>query len=583
MALIKCPECKKRISDQCGKCPNCGYPIEVAETPVDVLDDEVVENEITVEEKTDIPKRERKPINKKLLIGIVTATVVLLTVGGILGYNALLPRINATKAFKAAVKFVEQKNTELETEIVQSEELIAKKQPLLDETLVSTLENAISDAKAVKITDFKTPKKVEDIISRTEELNKTNYSEAIANLNEKHAALEINAKRYQLVNVPTEAYVIQRLKTIPEITGISAVTEDNDPNGNLNKAGGYTATVYFSHEKLKLDKFIYGDTLIEQGTDAGGAIEVYTCVEDAVKRRDYLANFDGTITASGTHTVIGTVLVRTSNELTASQQKDFEGKIIAALTYIEEVDNKKEPIAEEKSSETKTNDSKPTSTTSTTTQTQKTKNRNQAAVEEAINQANRWFPTDRHFIEHILVNPSLEEGFDGFTESEASYAIKNADIDWKKHALYNAKALLDCNEGIEFSQREIYSTVEDSGGHCGCAGYTEEELQYAVANCGINWNAQAISAMKSYWNNDYSVIVTFYDFYDYLSNLGYYDDTIEYALNHTSGYYRGEAVENEQERVKLLLSYGYTREAIIDWYSKDMDYSEAEALVDSCT
>lgn len=28
MALIKCPECKKKVSDQCGCCPNCGYPIK---------------------------------------------------------------------------------------------------------------------------------------------------------------------------------------------------------------------------------------------------------------------------------------------------------------------------------------------------------------------------------------------------------------------------------------------------------------------------------------------------------------------------------------------------------------------------
>lgn len=23
MALIKCPECKKKVSDQCERCPNC--------------------------------------------------------------------------------------------------------------------------------------------------------------------------------------------------------------------------------------------------------------------------------------------------------------------------------------------------------------------------------------------------------------------------------------------------------------------------------------------------------------------------------------------------------------------------------
>lgn len=28
MALIKCPECEKEISDKASACPNCGYPIE---------------------------------------------------------------------------------------------------------------------------------------------------------------------------------------------------------------------------------------------------------------------------------------------------------------------------------------------------------------------------------------------------------------------------------------------------------------------------------------------------------------------------------------------------------------------------
>ena len=59
-------------------------------------------------------------------------------------------------------------------------------------------------------------------------------------------------------------------------------------------------------------------------------------MEDAEKRRDYLATYDGTIYANGTHTVIGTVLVRTSNKLMATQQKELEQKVMDALTRLEE-------------------------------------------------------------------------------------------------------------------------------------------------------------------------------------------------------------------------------------------------------
>ena len=437
MALIKCPECKKKISDKCGKCPNCGYPIETTTTSVEVLDNASTSRNITIEKGLYNPNIKPKN-NNKLLIGIICVAVVLLTVGGIWGYNALLPRIYAIKAFNEAVEFVKQKNVELETKVHQSEDLISKKQLLLDESFLYALENAISDAKAAKITDLTTPSKTENIISRTEELNKIDYSNVIANLIDKHTSLEINAKRYQLVNVPTEAYIIQRLKTIPEISKISAVTEDNDPNGNLNKAGGYISTVYFSH-KLVNEKDIYGDTLIEKGTDAGGAIEVYTCVEDAVKRNDYLAAFDGSILASGSHTVIGTVLVRTSNELTATQQKEIELKLITALTYIEEIDGKQvltieEAIIEEPTTEEPTTEEPTTKEPTTKEPTTTTLSRNQLAVKKA----NMYFETDPEY-------PFTPDDYrwelknEGFTDSEVEYALKNCNINWNERAVLCAK------------------------------------------------------------------------------------------------------------------------------------------------
>jgi hypothetical protein len=114
------------------------------------------------------------------------------------------------------------------------------------------------------------------------------------------------------------------------ITGISAATEENDSNGQLGKAGGYTAAVYFSHQNVDQSS-VHGDTLIDKGTDAGGQIEVYSKPEDAEKRNNYLATFDGGVFSSGSHCVIGSVVVRTSDELTATQQRELEESVIAEL------------------------------------------------------------------------------------------------------------------------------------------------------------------------------------------------------------------------------------------------------------
>jgi hypothetical protein len=59
MALIKCPECKKKISDQCGVCPHCGFPVGNINKNENVVGKAAKETNTVPENK--------KPIYKKIL------------------------------------------------------------------------------------------------------------------------------------------------------------------------------------------------------------------------------------------------------------------------------------------------------------------------------------------------------------------------------------------------------------------------------------------------------------------------------------------------------------------------------------
>lgn len=239
-------------------------------------------------------------------------------------------------------------------------------------------------------------------------------------MSEKHKAYVIDAKRYQLVNVPTEAYVIQCLQSIPEITGISAVTEETDPMDNLNKPGWYVAHLYFTSSLIDQSE-VYGDSIIDKGTEAGGSIEVYTCTEDAINREKYLAGFDGSVLASSSHTVIGTCVVRTSDELTATQQKDLEAELIAALTYLKEVDGE---IEVPKESEPETTEPTTLEITQKESETKPFVSRKEQAVTIALNNANdSMAPND---IKSLLVG-------NDFTSDEINYAVYGGHINWQEY------------------------------------------------------------------------------------------------------------------------------------------------------
>lgn len=83
--------------------------------------------------------------------------------------------------------------------------------------------------------------------------------------------------------------------------------------------------------------YVDGDppNVIDVGTQGGGAIEIFSNVEDAEKRDAYLGGFDGTPFASESHYVVGTLLIRTSDELSGTKQLELTDKITEALIAVD--------------------------------------------------------------------------------------------------------------------------------------------------------------------------------------------------------------------------------------------------------
>lgn len=273
---------------------------------------------------------------KKTLLGLIAAIAIIVIGICVWYFQVKKPHDLAETKFNAAVKEVEAKNTELTSAMNDAQKILDKKEAVYDNTTKEAFITALSDAKAAqrKIPDL--PKKTADINTETKKLSEPlDYSSVINAISEKQTAYQNSVLQMKQITNPNEDFVIQRLKGIPNISGYQAVTEDHDPNGNLNKQGGYTSTVYFSTPLINQSS-VYGNDIVDKGTECGGAIEVYASEEDAEKRDSYLASFDGAgMLNSGSHKVLGTIVIRTSTKLTATQQNKFTNNITNKLLELQ--------------------------------------------------------------------------------------------------------------------------------------------------------------------------------------------------------------------------------------------------------
>ena len=273
---------------------------------------------------------------KKTLLGLIAAIAIIVIGICVWYFQVKKPHDLAETKFNAAVKEVEAKNTELTSAMNDAQKILDKKEAVYDNTTKEAFITTLSDAKAAqrKIPDL--PKKTADINAETKKLSEPlDYSSVINAISEKQTAYQNSVLQMKQITNPNEDFIIQRLKGIPNISGYQAVTEDHDPNGNLNKQGGYTSTVYFSTPLIDQSN-VYGNDIVDKGTECGGAIEVYASEEDAEKRDSYLASFDGAgMLNSGSHKVLGTIVIRTSTKLTATQQNKFTNNITNKLLELQ--------------------------------------------------------------------------------------------------------------------------------------------------------------------------------------------------------------------------------------------------------
>lgn len=294
----------------------------------------------------------QRPTKRLVIVGI--AALVLAVVAGVALWYFLVkaPHDSAVAEFNAELVAYDDASAALATRTEELDETIASlqavidsdEQPLDPELLISagaaigTAQGAREQAPPAPTLPNSTPEieiataEIPALIAMTEGLG--DYQDEITALEASRGALETSIEQLAQVTNPIEAFVIERIQSLPTVAGVQAVTEDNDPNGNLNKQGGYTATVYLS-SALVDQSTVGGTDIVGRGTDGGGAVEVYATPEDAAARDAYLGAFDSGILRSGSHAVLGTVVIRTSDRLTATQQQELESAIHDALVRIE--------------------------------------------------------------------------------------------------------------------------------------------------------------------------------------------------------------------------------------------------------
>ncbi len=263
-----------------------------------------IENELLDTRKQ---RRSKKPF-------VIMAIALIIVVAFVASTVNIIGIINATDSYNSQVKKY--------NETVKSYNELSKK------GVLANIENMPEKMEALDIqnSDFFSALGVMFSSNNKDKIEKDEST--IKNMiNDNKNAIAVAKK----IIAPKQDFVYDRLKKVEAIKEIEAVTKDKNPDGLLGKQGGYYSCLYFSVDSLSKEE-ISGDSVIDKGVDAGGAVEIYDNKEKAEERCEYLSSFDGTVLTTGSYAVVGTMVIRTSYKLDDTAQYNLTDSIIKEIT-----------------------------------------------------------------------------------------------------------------------------------------------------------------------------------------------------------------------------------------------------------
>ena len=253
-------------------------------------------------------------------------------------FNAVIDAAQAS-IDKGEKPYDENTETKLKNGIVAANKKVVAVPKKLDEKGSATVDEAWDKGKLeefISDTNEDTSALASETVPTPPEI--PNYETEINELNGLKKAYEDSIQGLKQITAPTDEFVTKRLQRIDTILSMAAVTEDHDPNGKLNKQGGYIACIYFRDsrvDKKDITNTEAGDDVIEIGTEGGGAVEVFKTEEEAVARDNYLAMTQSISGTARSHYVRGTCVIRTSEHLKGSEQMSLTDAITNALIAVD--------------------------------------------------------------------------------------------------------------------------------------------------------------------------------------------------------------------------------------------------------